>query len=68
VSEQLLRQPPDGGLPFVGPSERRAVPPLPPLPWDRRFGVAFVDLSRLSLDGAEEDGAEEARVGLGARK
>jgi predicted dehydrogenase len=49
VSEQLLRQP-RRRPPFVGPSERRAVPPLPPLPWDRRVGVAFVDLSRLSLD------------------
>jgi predicted dehydrogenase len=36
--------------PFVGPSERRASPGLPPLPPEKRVGFAVIGLGRLSLE------------------
>ena len=36
--------------PFVGATDRRAAPALPPLPPDRRVGFALVGLGRLSLE------------------
>ncbi len=36
--------------PFVGPTDRRGAPPLPPLAPDARVGFCLVGLGRLSLD------------------
>ncbi len=41
---------PEPRLPFVGPSERRAPPALPPLPPQKRVGFAVVGLGRLALE------------------
>lgn len=41
---------PERRPPFVGPTERRAPVPPPPLAWNRRVGIAVVGLGRLSLD------------------
>jgi predicted dehydrogenase len=41
---------PEKRPPFVGPTERRAPPELPPLPPEQRVGFAVVGLGRLSLE------------------
>src|ERR1700742_1692842 len=41
---------PEKRPPFVGPSEKKPPPELPPLPPQKRIGFAVVGLGRLSLD------------------
>ncbi len=48
--ERTRQDRPEKRPPFVGPSERRAAPELPPLPPAKRVGFAVVGLGRLSLE------------------
>ncbi len=41
---------PEASPPFVGPTDRRAPTPMPPLPPGRRVGFCLVGLGRLSLE------------------